>query len=335
MNERINDEGENLFRQLLSGFGLEDETVQDCWDERTKSQRRYRREMRYYADALRGLNIDPGGLTTYQEAERSVLRALRWLKVNTNLSAAVIRHVKSTVCVTFSYQTAWPRMTASSILRATLFAQQKRNPTVVRPLQLDWTIKDMWRHYRQLPPLGRLPWDTLVSKTIVLTRVFGRLRYTELEQLDAEATEPDAKGWRFVTQIKLHKYLNEITIDRLHEEALDPVRHLLQLRDRIRRRKGEIECMEETTFWMKENGEKMTYGDIRRAVTGDMEAAGIKKARPHQLKHAAITELQRRRVPEEEIVAFARHKPGSKTWAANYLDTENSRNSIQKLVSLK
>jgi hypothetical protein len=174
-----------------------------------------------------------------------------------------------------------------------------------------------------------------VGKTIVLVRTFGRLRFTELENLDAEAGEPDANGWSFITTIKMHADPEVVTVPRLRELALDPVRHLLQLRDRIRLKRTEMECMEQTVFWMREDGRRMSYENIRTACKESMRAAGIDDNKPHHLKSAAITELQRSAVPPVEIVAYARHKQGSYTWANNYLDTGNSRESVQRLASVK
>jgi hypothetical protein len=135
--KRLNDLGEATFRRLLQSFGCDNETIQECWEERVQSRNRFRRELRYYAEALQALEIELESLNTYEKAEQSLLRAMRWLRNNTTLSAAVIQHTKSTVCVTFSYNTLWQKMTPSTTLRAAAKAIKRRSPVVRRALQLD------------------------------------------------------------------------------------------------------------------------------------------------------------------------------------------------------
>ena len=146
-------------------------------------------------------------------------------------------------------------------------------------------------------------------------------------------TEPTDSGWEFVTQLKKHENLEVIMIPRMPEQALDPCRHLLELRKRIRQLKQERKCMEGTGFWMEENGKKMSYEKIRKAAEAMMRAAGIVD-RPGHLKHAAVSELQRRAATPEEIAAFARHKQRD-VWAARYWDSKNSIESVKKIVKIK
>jgi site-specific recombinase XerD len=122
----------------------------------------------------------------------------------------------------------------------------------------------------------------------------------------------------------------------VEEEALDPIRHLVQLRNRIRKKKAESdECMEETCFWMKENGSKMGYDAIRAACTETMAAAGIQDTHGHHLKHAVVTELERAGTRTERIVEYARHKPGSGVWAEHYLDKGNNNETTRKIIKFK
>ena len=111
--------------------------------------------------------------------------------------------------------------------------------------------------------------------------------------MDAEETEPTATAWEFAVVLKGNVDKSIVIIPRNRETALDPIRHLLELRDRIRQRKGETDCMEETGFWMKENGKRMSYDAIRSTCVRTMAAAGIRDTHGYHLKHAAITELER------------------------------------------
>jgi hypothetical protein len=333
-----------LFAQLLRQAGLDKRQIRDDWNER-KTQSRFRREMRYFWEALVALNINPVTLNSAALAENALVRALRWLREErrddkgrpAHLSASVCSHVSSAVCTTFAYISSWPKLTGSTSLRATLRAQQRADPVVERDVELSWELAQLWRFIRALPPMARLPWLMLIGVTIILLRVFGRLRFTELDQLDAEATEPDASGrWRFVTLIKLHRRPQQICVDSLREVALDPIRHLLMVRNKVRKMKENMEeAMENTGFWVNENGTKMSYAQIRNSVIEVMRAAGIPNPKPHQLKAAAITELKKRGVCDADLVQYARHVHGSHTWANFYWDADNCRENLQKLASLR
>ena len=74
----------------------------------------------------------------------------------------------------------------------------------------------------------------LVRVCVVLARLFGRLRHTEISQMDAEATNPTPAGWNFVVRLKGQADLTEISIPRMREQALDAVLHLEVYRDLLR-----------------------------------------------------------------------------------------------------
>jgi hypothetical protein len=89
------------------------------------------------------------------------------------------------------------------------------------------------------------------------------------------------------------------------------------------------------TFWLKEDGSLMRYNDLRNAAKDGMSAAGIVNPKPSQLKYATVTDLKRANLPEEDIVAYVRHKPNTKTWKSHYLDTSSTNKSLKALISLK
>jgi hypothetical protein len=49
--------------------------------------------------------------------------------------------------------------------------------------------------------------------------------------MDAEESDPTEKGWEFTLRLKGHDDLSVTTVVRVKEQALDPVRHLLELRN--------------------------------------------------------------------------------------------------------
>jgi hypothetical protein len=333
--DRKYDLGEAVFRHIVARFVPDPTSVQECWEERTSSRDQYRREITYIAKAWAALGIDLDSITTAQAAQQAVLHGLRWLDENTTHSADVLQHVKSSACVMFAYNGFWPSLTPSRVIRAALKRIRRGNPSIRKPLSLNWEFKELWLYLRSLPPPDKLLWNQLLGSTIILTRTMGRLRQTELERLDAEEDDPGEDGWWFQTIIKLHEDPEMVFVPALRELALDPVRHLLEVRKRIRQKRTQIRCMPDTSFWMDENGRKLSRVKIVKLTTDMMTAAGIVNPHAKNLKHAAVTALHRAGMPAEEIVAYARHKQGTTTWKRRYLDTAEARVSVQKLASLK
>ena len=156
--------------------------------------------------------------------------------------------------------------------------------------------------------------------------------------MDAEQTEPTATGWNFVVRLKGHADLDEITVPRLKELAIDPVRHLIELRDRVRAEKAKRTGtgIEDTVFWMRESGRKMNPQDLRNSSAALMQAAGTTDTHGYLLKHMILTELRERGLPSEEIAEFARHKPGSRTWGARYMDWNASMQAaVDKITKIE
>jgi integrase len=162
----------------------------------------------------------------------------------------------------------------------------------------------------------------LVRVAVVQARLLGRLRHTEVIQMDAEATDPTPTGWSFVVRLKGGTDLTEITIPRLRERALCAVHHLTELRDRLRSEKAKNDSSS-TSFWLQENGSQMTVPHLRKASAEIIQAAGSHNSRGYLLKHAMMTALREAGMLAEDLAQYARHKPGSTTFT-RYVDWSDS-----------
>jgi hypothetical protein len=141
--DRKNDLGQATFNYILWQSGLDQQTTDECWEERTASRNRYRREITYYAEALKALGISLYSITTLQAAEDSLARAVRWLDENT-IHSDVLQYVKSSVSVMYAYCPGWPSMTQSTRLRATLKSIRRRMPTVRQQLAPNCGMAVLW-----------------------------------------------------------------------------------------------------------------------------------------------------------------------------------------------
>jgi hypothetical protein len=267
---------------------------------------------------LEALDIEIESITSVEKAEKALARAMHWLKEKANLNPSVIEGVKSSVSVMYGYNIEWRRLSESCLLKAMVRTMKMIEPRIRRGVMLNWDLRLMWRYIRGKSVIARLSWDDLMEITVVLVKVLGRLRYTEMEVLDSEETEPEENGWRLLTRIKGDIENREVKIEKIREQALDPVRHLIEIRNRIRRKKAEAReeeengdndnnntnnsnngngniwsTVNETTFWWRENGKKMNYTAIRKAAIECMRKAGITDKKAHHLKHAAVTALEK------------------------------------------
>jgi hypothetical protein len=211
---------------VLTGFGYTEGDVKDFWNERKPStQRSFMRELRYYYEGLSALGIDVRQLTTYSQVERTMLSVLRWLRREKQLSPSVCADTKNGVSVMYSYMSEWPRLTVSKPLCGLIKTFWMEAPPTKQQLKLNWHLVQLLRYLRTLPSVEYLEWDILMSVTICIVKIFGRVRYTEMEMLDAEQTEPNSTEWNFEVQLKGRKHKEIIAILRLRELVLDPVRH--------------------------------------------------------------------------------------------------------------
>ena len=173
-------------------------------------------------------------------------------------------------------------------------------------------------------------------------RLLGRLRYTELAQVDAEARDPTRTGWPIVVRLKGQTDLSEIEIPRLKEQALCPVRHMEEWRRRLRAEKanrGDEDDVKDdganTSFWIREDGRQMHLAELRDAGKRIMQAAGTNDTHGYMLKHAFLTALRDAGMLAEDLAAYARHKPGSATYT-RYLDTtDRLQAGMKKVLGLK
>jgi hypothetical protein len=340
--ERVNDRGERLFRNTLFGFGFDAQTVQDCWMNRTTEGARntYRRMLRYYDEGLEALGIDSATIDTLQKAEAAMIAVGRWLaksrradgKLDT-LAPTVVENVKKAVGVMYRYNSSWGHLSDSRALRAMIRNLKMKKPRIIRPLRLPVTIVQVWRYLRTLPPAHRKTRADLVRVAVVQARLLGRLRHTEVIQMDAEATDPTPMGWPFLVRLKGGTDLTEITIPRLREQALCAVHHLTELRDRLRDEKTTNDNSH-TSFWVRENGMLMTTPHLRKASAEIMQAAGARNSRGYLLKHAMMTALRGAGMLAEDLSLYARHKPGSSTFT-RYVDWSDSLKAGLKKVIKK
>jgi hypothetical protein len=334
----VNDRGEDLFRFTLAACGHDDDTIDECWHARTTqgSRDKFRRLLRYYDEGLEALNIHPISINSTSKAESAMLQVGRWLanKRPKPLLPSVIENVAGAVGVMYGYNTNWKRLKESRPLRAMVRRLKWQRPKIVRPLTLPVPIVKVWRYIRSQLPSHEKERKVLVRVCVCQARLLGRLRYTELAQLDAEETDPTPSGWYFIVRLKGHPDLTEICIPRLREQALDPVLHLLELRNRLRAERAR-HGSNETSFWVRENGKAMSTPELRRAGAEIMQAAGTRDTRGYLMKASMMTALREAGMLADDLAMYSRHKPGSNTYT-RYVDwSKTLKAGIGKVLELQ
>jgi hypothetical protein len=148
------------------------------------------------------MNTGVETIKSADQAEQALAKVLQWLRDSKKLSPAVCECVKNTVSTMYGYKLGWSKLSESRILKGLIKRLKKENPKAKKELRLDWRLSTLWKYLRSQRTPQHLSWKDLTGKCIVLARVFGRLRITEVEQLDAEETEPTEEGWEFTVWLK-------------------------------------------------------------------------------------------------------------------------------------
>jgi hypothetical protein len=311
--------------------GKKTRTAERLWGSR-KDPRNFRRHMTYFAQACDALDIMVNELHTYEEAVDAMAEAMEYMWAEKRRPATVIRDVKGAVSTTYAYVYG-KQMSEHKMIQDLLKAYLHSNPPIKQPLKLKWKLKQLLDHFRAQRRPRYLEWDALIAKTACLLRIFVALRLTEAMQLQCEDTEPneDQSEWEFVVQIKLKDHRDIITVHKNDDETIDPIAHLIELRERIRTIGEEAE---NGSFWIRYDGSAVRYETVRRSVVSVMHEAGIDDTHAYHLKHAALTALVEENALPVNITNFARHKNGSTTYLDNYAVMTGSKKCASVLAKL-
>jgi hypothetical protein len=332
---RKNEKGEEFFREFLARNGEEEDTINMLWDSRQqRTQRNVRRHLTYFVECCEADGIEAAAISDYKTMETQRIRVMKRLASpdsGQTRSAEVIAEVLGAVSMTVAY--VWDkRLVESHAVKGVMRCIQMRCRAVEQPLVLSWDWSQVTEYWGGQKPPEELSWDELLQKTIGLLRGLTALRATEIDQMNRKATRPDADGssWTFELLIKGHPKKTRVTVLGNTDVLMDPVRHLVELDRRI-----DASGSEDTSFWIRQDGKRVSYAALGAMTATMMKAAGINDSRPYHMKHGAATAMVAAGKRPEEITEWMRHKHGSTVYLMHYADLNKGQTCAQALASVR
>jgi site-specific recombinase XerD len=165
--------------------------------------------------------------------------------------------------------------------------------------------------------------EALTRKCVVLLMATTAARFTEMEQFKPNDSEPQEQNrtWTFFVRVKNREYKEPIVLHRTQTAEIDPIIAMLELRERIRR-KRQSKCYEENTFWYTTQWTVMSTEQIRQAAKDLLQEAQIQDHRPYHIKHATVTCLKKRGVSADQLTKLCRHKMSSSVTMEYYMSDD-------------
>lgn len=183
-----------------------------------------------------------------------------------------------------------------------------------------WNPSMVFDYYLKRPDNTELSFKELTIKCILLVVLTSACRFAELASIDMEKTEWINEGVSLSVKLKTHKERTSLLITKIPADKalICPVRCIETL--------WEIASTvyHEKTFLLNTRTHTpLTAPGIRKLARAGMDAVGIpRRFTPYSLKHAGITDLLRKGVPEALVSRHARLSEMAHTAVQHYFRVE-------------
>jgi site-specific recombinase XerD len=147
------------------------------------------------------------------------------------------------------------------------------------------------------------------------------MRFSEIIQFELNSTNPEKNRWIFNVRVKGKAYRQPVALNRISENKIDPVQALIELRQRVKRKRWSVTTQTDT-FWRTSKGKTMEAEDLRMQTKQFLADAGISETCPYHVKHATITWLYQHGASPDRIRLYAKHAPLSTAYMDFYLQED-------------
>jgi hypothetical protein len=233
-----------------------------------------------------------------------------------------LKRMKTAISVLYNYRFK-TEMSDNPIMQSVVRKHVRDDPPVRAPLRLNWELPQLLMYIEQMGENRELTQTVLIRKCVALVMATTCARFTEMEQFSLSGSDPteDNSRWSFNVRVKNREYLQPIVLHSMHHQAIDPIRAMSELRERVSKVKEEL-GMQSDTFWCDVRGNVLSIEQIRHAAQHLLLDAGIRDTRAYHIKHATISWLHKQGVPAAQIIRFIRHALGSTTYMEYYLSDD-------------
>jgi hypothetical protein len=233
-----------------------------------------------------------------------------------------LKRMKTAISVLYNYRFK-TEMSDNPIVQSVVRKHVRDDPPVRAPLRLNWELPQLLQYIVGMGDNHDLTHTSLIRKCVALVMATTCARFTEMQQFSLSGSNPteDNSRWPFNVRVKNREYLQPIVLHSMHHQAIDPIRAMSELRERVSKVKEEL-GIQSDTFWCDVRGNVLTIEQIRHAAQLLLLDAGIRDRRAYHIEHATISWLHKQGVPAAQIIRFIRHSLGSTTYMEYYLSDD-------------
>lgn len=203
----------------------------------------------------------------------------------------------------------------------------------IRPRMEDiWDPAMVFNYYRQQPPNEALPLKELTIKGILLLLLMTLCRPYELSTINMQESRRSEKGYELAVNLKtsVQRSIIPVPKQKPEDESICPVLCIDALWKIASR-----DYRQEKTFLLNTRTHKpLTAVGIRKLTEEGLQLIGIpERFSAYSTKHAAISNLLQKGVPEAIVARHARLSTRSHTATNHYLRMGSSAGIIETLIA--
>jgi site-specific recombinase XerD len=190
-------------------------------------------------------------------------------------------------------------------------------------------LKPILNTIQKYGPNDEMPLTNLQAKVLVLLLIFRSVRFTEAMTIERQSWKFDeTRGvGSFTLQRKRETGKTSLEVFTIKQEQWDLVKALNSLVTRTTT-KGEGK----STLFLAENGNPLSYQEVRQLVKQVLMEAGQPANRPYLLKSLGLSTLWKEGVRIQDIAAQAGHSFKTTTTLNHYISFDGGKTNMQLIA---
>jgi site-specific recombinase XerD len=268
---------------------------------RPTTRKNYNFAWKVWADYLSQAGITLQSYKTAEDAEEGFVQFLQWMAVDKKISTDLFFLLRSALSSLFHFVF---KREFGTIYQAKLIAKKMRNdqPRQTRHREV-FDIALLLKRYREMGANADLEHTLLRAKVGSMLILYPMLRPEDMLRLNMTQLVETEKGLHFHAVLKNRAEYTECVIARVEEEAICPVRAVMELLKRVHQHAPN----EKGLFLNNDFSAPLNKYYLERDMKDLMVSAGVPSTyTPYTIKHAAITHLLRQGINDKVIGRNAR-----------------------------
>jgi hypothetical protein len=268
---------------------------------RPATRRNYNFAWGVWSDYLKEKSITVDTYNTAESAEAGFVQFLQWMAMEKKTTTNLFFLLRSALSSLFHFLF---NVDFGTLFQAKLIAKRMRNeyPRQGKHRTV-FDISLLLQHYRALGDNSRLDHLQLCAKVGTMLILYPMLRPEDMLRLDMTQLRRTEKGLQFHAVLKNRPEYSECVIAQVQDEAICPVRAVLELWRRVCKHAPSPKGL----FYDVNFVAPLNKYHLERGMRDLMTSAGVpSNFTPYSIKHASITFLLKQGVDEQVINRNAR-----------------------------